>query len=85
MIHSYSGDPTPLLENALNIENAETIKGKMKINQTKYNIINFNFSSTNKPPQNVTLNNNEIVPIDRIKLVGVTLTSNLCWQETLLI
>ena len=67
MIHSYSGDPTPLSENALNIENAETIKGKMKINQ------------------NLTLNDSKIVPIDRIKLVGVTLTSNLRWKETLLI
>ena len=85
MIHSYSGDLTPLLENALNIENAETIKGKMRINQTKCNIINFNFSSTNTPPQNLTLNNNKIVPVDRIKLVGVTLTSNLRWKETLLI
>ena len=85
MIHSYSGDPTPLLENALNVENAETIKDKMKINETKFNIINFNFSSTNTPPQNLTLNNNKIVPVDRIKLVGVTLTSNLRWKETLLI
>ena len=34
MIHSYSGDLTTLLENALNIENAETIKDKMRINDT---------------------------------------------------
>ena len=73
MIHSYSGDPTPLLENALNIENVETVKGKIKIYQTKCNIINFNFSSTNTPSQNLTLSNDKIVPVDRIKLVGVTL------------
>ena len=85
MIHSYSGDPTPLSENALNIENAETIKGKIKINQTKCNIINCNCSSTNTPPQKWILNNNKIVPVDRIKLVGVTLTINLLWKETLLI
>ena len=65
LIHSYSGDPTPFLQNVLNIENAETIKDKMKINESKCNIINFNFSSTNTP-QNLLLNNNEIVSVDRI-------------------
>ena len=81
LIHSYSGDPTPFLQNVLNIENAETIKDKMKINEAKCNIINFNFSSTNSPPQNLTLNNNEIISVDRIKLLGVTLTSDLRWKE----
>ena len=81
LIHSYSGDPKPFLQNVLNIENAETIKDKMKINEAKCNIINFNFSNTNTPPQNLTLNNNEIISVDRIKLLGVTLTSDLCWKE----
>ena len=53
----------------------------MKINEAKCNIINFNFSSTNTPPQNLTLNNNEIISVDRIKLLGVTLTSDLRWKE----
>ena len=85
MIHPYFGDPTPFLQNVLNIEHAETIKDKMKINETKFNIINFNFLSTNTLPQNLTLDNNKIVPVDRIKLLGVTLTRNLHWKETLLI
>ena len=79
MIHSYSGDLTPLLENVLNIENAETIKDEIKINETKSNIINFNFSSTNTPLQNLTPNNSKIVSVDGIKLLGVTLTSDLRW------
>ena len=79
MIHSYSGDLTPLLENVLNIENAETIKDEIKINETKSNIINFNFSSTNTPLQNLTPNNSKIVSVGGIKLLGVTLTSDLRW------
>ena len=79
MIHSYSGDLTPLLENVLNIENAETIKDEIKINETKSNIINFNFSSTNTALQNLTPNNSKIVSVDGIKLLGVTLTSDLRW------
>ena len=81
LIHSYSGDPTPFLQNALNIENAETTKDKMKINEAKCNIINFNFSGTNNPPKKLFLNNNEIVSVDRIKLLGVTLTNDLRWKE----
>ena len=79
MIHSYSGDLTPLLENVLNIENAETIKDEIKINETKSNAINFYFSSTNTPLQNLTTNNSKIVSVDGIKLLGVTLTTDLCW------
>ena len=79
MIHSYSGDLTPLLENVLNIKNAETIKDEIKINETKSNIINFNFSSTNTPLQNLTPNDSKIVSVDGIKLLGVTHTSDLRW------
>ena len=79
MIHSYSGDLTPLLENVLNIENAETIKDENKINEIKSNIINFNFSSINTPLQNWTPNISKIVSVDGIKLLGVTLTSDLRW------
>ena len=81
LIHSYSGDPAPFLQNVLNIENAETVKDKMRINEAKCNIINFNFSSTNTPPEKLILNNNEIVSVDKIKLLGVTLTSDLRWKE----
>ena len=81
LIHSYSGDPTPFLQNVLNIENTETIKDKMKINSAKCNIINFNFSSKNSPPQELVLNNNKIISVDRIKLLGVILTKDLRWRE----
>ena len=81
LIHSYSGDPTQFLQNALNIENSETIKDKMKINESKCNVINFNFSSKNNPPQNLELNNNQIASVDRIKLLGVIITNDLRWRE----
>lgn len=81
LAYSYSGDATPFLQNVLNIENSETIKDKMVINEAKCNIINFNFSSKNSPPQKLTLNNNEIVSVDRIKLLGVTITNDLRWRE----
>ena len=81
LAYSYSGDATHFLQNVLNIENSETIKDKMIINEAKCNIINFNFSSKNSPPQKLTLNNNEIVSVDRIKLLGVTITNDLRWRE----
>ena len=81
LVHSYSGDPTPFLQNVLNIENTETIKDKMIINEAKCNIINFNFSSKNSPPQNLLLNNNKILSVDRIKLLGVVITNDLRWRE----
>ena len=81
LIHSYSGDPTAFLQNTLNIENIETTKDKMKINESKCNVINFNFSSKNTPPQNLELNNNKITPVDRIKLLGVIITKDLRWRE----
>lgn len=81
LIHSYSGDPTSFLQNVLNIENTETIKDKMKINESKCNIINFNFSNKNFPPKKLNLNNNEIISVDRIKLLGVIITSDLRWRE----
>ena len=81
LIHSYSGNSTQFLQNVLNIENEETIKDKMIINEAKCNIINFNFSGKNSPPQNLQLNNKNISSVDRIKLLGLILTNDLRWRE----
>ena len=61
LVHSYSGDPSPFLQNVINIENTETIKDKMIINKAKCNIIDFNLSYENSPPQKFLLNNNKIL------------------------
>ena len=50
LAHSYSGDPTTLLQEVLDIEIAETNKDKMVINESKCNNITFNFSSRNIGP-----------------------------------
>ena len=84
LVHSYSGDPSPFLQNVINIENTETIKDKMIINEEKCNIINFNFSCKNSPPQKLLLNNNDILSVDRIKLLGVIVSSDLRWRENIL-
>ena len=81
LVHSYSGDPSPFLQNVINIENTETTKDKMLINEGKCNIINFNFSCKNSPPQKLLLNNNDILSVDRIKLLGVIISSDLGWRE----
>ena len=71
LVHSYSGDPTKTLQEALNIELEETIKDKMIINESK----------NNTGPQNLKLNNKLIEPVDKIKLLGVYLTNDLKWSE----
>ena len=53
----------------------------MKINESKCNVINFNFSSKNFPPKKLELNNNEITSVERIKLLGVIITNDLRWRE----
>ena len=71
LVHSYSGDPSPFLQNVINTENTETIKDKMIINESKCNIIDFNFSCNNITPQKLILNNNDILSVNRIKLMDV--------------
>ena len=53
----------------------------MIINESKCHSITFNFSGKNTPPQNLQLNGNVINPTDKIKLLGVYLTSDLKWTE----
>ena len=81
LAHSYSGDPTCILQKALDVETAETIKDKMIINEAKCNVITFNFSDGNIPPQTLTLNGNALKTVDKIKLLGVMITSDLKWGE----
>ena len=70
-----------MLQEVLDIEIAETDKDKMVINESKCNIITFNFSSKNIGPQNLVLNENRIYPVDKIKLLGVVITADLRWKE----
>ena len=79
--HSYSGNPSNILQQALDIETIETVKDKMIINELKCNIINFNFSGKNITPQNLTLNGNLIKSVSCIKLLGVIITDDLKWEE----
>ena len=78
---SYSGDPTKTFQEALDIESRETNKDKMIINESKCHSITFNFSGKNLPPQNLLLNGNVINPTNKIKLLGVHLTSDLKWTS----
>ena len=79
LVHSYSVDPTKILQEALNIELEETRRDKMIINENKCNVITFNFSHFNTAPQNLTLNDKVIKPVNTIKLLGVFLTNDLKW------
>ena len=49
----------------------------MIINESKCHSITFNFSGKNLPPQNLLLNGNVVNPTNKIKLLGVHLTSDL--------
>ena len=83
LVHSYSGDPTNTLqEGLLDIESFETNKDKMIINESKCNSITFNFhKKKNSAPQNLKLNDNVINTVDKIKLLGTIITSDLKWKE----
>ena len=81
LAHSYVGDATKFLQDVLNKEAAGTEKDKMVINETKCNVITFNFSSKNTKPQNLLLNGNQIKTVEKITLLGVTITSDLKWRE----
>ena len=61
------------------IESVETNKEKMIINEIICHSITFNFSGNNVPPQNLLRNGNVIMPADKIKLLGVHITSDLKW------
>ena len=44
LVHSYSGDPTETLQEALNIELEGTVKDKMIINESKCHAFTINIS-----------------------------------------
>ena len=81
LAYSYYGNATNVLQDALDIEERETKMDKMIINSKKCNVINFNFSKNNTPPQNLTLNDNAIQIANKIILLGVVLTIDLKWTE----
>ena len=51
----------------------------MIINENKCNVITFNFNHFNTAPQNLTLNDKILKPVNTIKLLGVYLTNDLKW------
>ena len=79
LAHSYSGDPTETLQIALNSEVEKTKKDRMIINEGKCDVITFNFSKYNTAPLNLKLNDKLLQPVDKIKLLGVYLTTDLKW------
>ena len=80
LVHSYSGNPTKILQEALDIETNETLKDKMLINENKCHSFTVNFSKFNTGPQNLMLNGKIIKPVKEIKLLGVILTNDLKWS-----
>ena len=80
-MHLFSGDPTPFLQDVLDLESTETEKDKMLINEFKCNIINFNNSNENIVPQQLVLHGNKINSVGRINLLGVIITNDLRWRE----
>ena len=81
LAYSYSGDPSEILQQVLDIESLATIKDKMVINESKCNIITFNFSKYNTCPQGLVLNGNILEPCNKITLLGVIITDDLKWKE----
>ena len=53
----------------------------MVINESKCNIITFNFSKRNIVPKQLVLRGNTIKSVERINLLGVIITDDLKWKE----
>ena len=83
LVHSYSGDPTKTLQEALDIELEGTIRDKMIINESKCHSFTINFSKNNTGPTDLKLNDKVIEPVDTIKLLGVYPTNDLMWSVIL--
>ena len=80
LAYSYSGDPTKVLQEALDTELTGTVKDKMIINEKKCHVFTINFSKNNTAPLNLKLNDKLIESVDTIKLLGVYLTNDLKWS-----
>ena len=79
--HSYSGDPTEVLQAALYVEAKETHNDRMLINSSKCHAITFNNSQKNIEPQNLVLDGNLIQSCKKIKLLGVIISYDLKWSD----
>ena len=56
----------------------------MCINAKKCNVITFNFSGTNFPPLNLSIDDNLIKRVQSIKLLGVIISEDLKWTQNTL-
>ena len=74
---NHSDDPTQLLQDRLDLMSNEADQNHMVINAKKCHSITFNFSDSNKPPENLHINNAPILREKAIKLLGVEITDNL--------
>ena len=81
LAYSYTGDPSGILQQVLDMESLETNRDKMVINEAKCNIINFNFSKYNTCPHDLVLNGNLLRPCSIITLLGVIITDDLKWYK----
>ena len=81
LANSYEGDPTEYLQKALDTEATETKKDKMIINESKCNIITFNFSKKNFSPIGLKLNDQILNHCNYIKLLGVIISEDLKWSK----
>ena len=74
---NHSDDPSQILQDRLNLMSKEANENSMIINAKKCHSITFNFSDSNKPPENLHINNNPILREKTIRLLGVEITENL--------
>ena len=78
---NHTDDPSQSLQNRLNQISEEAKENSMVINAKKCHSITFNFSETNKPPEQLHIDNNPIERENTIRLLGIDITEDLKWTK----